>query len=131
MVASRSSQVPVVSDVVLSIAEALLGRRLLGDPRSLAATRPGAIIDRAMMPPSTTGGFELKDGEVTARVRLDESWWNEHTLAQSNLFASLELGQGRGLSLWLEEEGLRWRVTGLSAAEVEAVTRIVGSPPVP
>lgn len=131
MVASLSKQVPVVSDVVLSIAEALLGRRLLGDPRSLAATHPGEIIDRSMMPPSTTGGFELKDGEVTARVRLDEAWWNEHTLASSSLFASLELGEGRGVSVWLEETGLRWRMTKLTATEVEAVARIVGSPQVP
>lgn len=125
---SLADQVPVVTDLIISIAELLLGRRLLGAPRPFSQVHEPAVIDHVELPPATTAGVELKEGAVSLRVQLDESFWNERELANSSVTASLAVDGTREVTVWLEETGPRFRSSGLTPQEVEAVARLVGAP---
>ena len=116
----------VMQDLAWSVLFVLAPQRSTPQPLTASATREEVTIDRGMTAPVDRAASTWSDGDARLSVELDESWWNEHTLARSFLRARVVVG-GRHVSLSFDDDGsLRWTSSGLPADDVAKVTTMLG-----
>lgn len=128
-VESLAASLPVLTDLVLVLAEGLSAKRLREVFVEQSHERRH-LIDGSMDPKVRTQNLSLNVEGVELRVTCDEAWWNEHELASSRVSAFLRLDAERTVSLWVEaDRSIQWMAQGLSVAEGQFVERHVGRPP--
>ena len=119
-------QVPVVTDLLVKVAEVLAGRPVVADfQRELGERRH--LIDGSTDPVARRQNLSLDVDGVKLRVTHEDAWWNDHELASSSVRGSVSV-EGRGaVSCWVEARGdIRWTGTGLSDQVSAAVAQCFG-----
>lgn len=116
----------VMQDLAWSVLFVLAPERATPAVLTTNATREEVTIDRGMTAPVDRSASTFTDGTTRLAVELDESWWNEHTLASSFLRAVVRV-DARQVSLFFDEDGsLRWRGAGLAEDDLAKVSTLLG-----
>lgn len=119
---------PLMQDLAWSVLFVLAPERAPGGQLTTRSTTEQVTIERGMTAPVDRSASTWADGDARLSVELDESWWNEHTLANSFLRAVVAIG-ARQVRLFFDEEGtLRWTSTNLSEHELAKVITLLGQP---
>lgn len=117
----------VMQDLAWSVLRVLAPERSPGHLTTRSTTEQ-VTIERGITAPVDRSAATWSDGDARLSVELDESWWNEHTLANSFLRATVGVG-ARQVSLFFDDDGsLRWTGTNLTGPDLTVVGTMLGPP---
>lgn len=120
-----TDQVPVVTDLMLQVAEALTERPVRSAFLNVFE-RKSQPLDGSSDPFTEKSELKIIEGDLELRVRHDTSYWNETELADSTVWGFLSIGAKQRVTVWVGQSLIpEFRTEGLDAAQLARVTEVI------
>jgi hypothetical protein len=120
-----TDQIPVVTDLMLGVAEALTEKPIRAAFLNLFE-RKQQTIDGASDPFTEKSELKLVEGNLELRIRHDTSYWNDTDLADSTVWGFLTIGAKQVVTVWVGQSlKPEFKTDGLDAAQLARITALI------